>query len=268
MLLRESTRFDNKDSEPKAQVIGYLSSQKKIPFFQKHILSKALSFSKCQNEKACFSRRGNRRTTKWKNSTINCKTSAEFQARFDHFQELKPCFAFFVNPFIVNVVSDGCPICQPFVTNVSAVETKLTGSKKTLVNDTQQLISGHRFQKIPRIRKTSVQLHSVYSTTYCCDFFLCDEVRTIKSSCSPKNEHLGELMRTALTKYCLEFRGLEDKTKTWYWQLLYIISCKTCILYRTCIDTANCVCGLLVFLVFYKWLFHWTSSPTPGLYYV
>jgi len=32
----ESTRFDNKDSEPKAQV-RLLSSQKKIKFFQKHI---------------------------------------------------------------------------------------------------------------------------------------------------------------------------------------------------------------------------------------
>jgi len=41
MLLRESTRFDNKDSEPKAQVIGYLSSQKNIIIFQKQILSKA-----------------------------------------------------------------------------------------------------------------------------------------------------------------------------------------------------------------------------------
>jgi len=27
----------------------------------------------------------------------------EFQARFDHFQELIPCFAFLVNPFNVNV---------------------------------------------------------------------------------------------------------------------------------------------------------------------
>jgi len=27
----------------------------------------------------------------------------KFQARFDHFQELKPCFAFLVNPFNVDV---------------------------------------------------------------------------------------------------------------------------------------------------------------------
>jgi len=32
----------------------------------------------------------------------------EFQASYDHFQELKPCFAFLVNPSNVNVVGDGC----------------------------------------------------------------------------------------------------------------------------------------------------------------
>jgi len=30
----------------------------------------------------------------------------EFQARFNHFQELKPCFVFFVNPFNV-CIGDG-----------------------------------------------------------------------------------------------------------------------------------------------------------------
>ena len=40
MLLRKSTQFDNKDSGPKAQATGYLSSQKYIKFFQKQILSK------------------------------------------------------------------------------------------------------------------------------------------------------------------------------------------------------------------------------------
>jgi len=31
----------------------------------------------------------------------------EFQARFEHFEELKPCFTFLVNPFNVNVVGTG-----------------------------------------------------------------------------------------------------------------------------------------------------------------
>jgi len=37
----------------------------------------------------------------------------------------------------------------------------------------------------------------VYSTTYCCDFFLCNKVRKIKPSCNPEKEVLGELICAA-----------------------------------------------------------------------
>jgi len=30
-----------------------------------------------------------------------------------------------------------------------------------------------------------------------------------------QNEHLGELICTALTTYCADFRGLGDQSKTW-----------------------------------------------------
>jgi len=62
----------------------------------------------------------------------------ELKARFEYFQALKPRFAFHVNPSIVNVVSDGYPVRQRFVTNLCAVETKLAGSE-TLVNATLHL---------------------------------------------------------------------------------------------------------------------------------
>jgi len=55
MLLKESTRFDNKDSEPKAQVTGYLSSQKNIPFFQKQLLSKAFCHFRNVRMRTAFS---------------------------------------------------------------------------------------------------------------------------------------------------------------------------------------------------------------------
>ena len=41
-------------------------------------------------------------------------------------QELKPCCAFPINPFNVNVASDGCPVRQMFVTNTSTAGMKLT----------------------------------------------------------------------------------------------------------------------------------------------
>jgi len=56
----------------------------------------------------------------------------EFTARFDHLQKLKPFFAFLVNPFNVNVVGGGYPVCQQLVTNLSAVEMKLTEMQEDL----------------------------------------------------------------------------------------------------------------------------------------
>jgi len=41
-----------------------------------------------------------------------------------------------------------------------------------------------------------------------------------------KNEHLGELIRTALTTYFPGFRGLENQTRTSHRQLLHIIYVK------------------------------------------
>jgi len=48
----------------------------------------------------------------------------ELPAKLDYLQELKSCFL--VNLFNVSVASDDCPVRQPFVTNLSAVEMKLT----------------------------------------------------------------------------------------------------------------------------------------------
>ena len=49
----------------------------------------------------------------------------EFQSRFQDLQMLKPCFSFFVNPFVVDVITDGCPIPEPFVSEASVVEMEL-----------------------------------------------------------------------------------------------------------------------------------------------
>jgi len=56
----------------------------------------------------------------------------EFQARFDQFQEFKPCFAFLVNPFNVKVVGDGCPVHQPFVTTLTVAEIKLAETQENV----------------------------------------------------------------------------------------------------------------------------------------
>jgi len=78
-----------------------------------------------------------------------------------------------------------------------------------------------------------------------------------------ESTYLGELIRTPTR--CPGFQGPESQTKTSYRLSLHIIQCETCIHYRVCIDTTNWFCGSLVFLLFCKWPFHWTSLPTLGL---
>jgi len=97
----ESARFDNKDSEPKSHV-KLLSFTEKLKFF-KDKLPKAFShFPNVRMRMNAFREEkiAGHHLEEYKNKLYECW---EFQARYDHFQELKPCFAFLVNPFNVNV---------------------------------------------------------------------------------------------------------------------------------------------------------------------
>lgn len=48
-----------------------------------------------------------------------------FLAMFTDLQKRNPCLAFLVNPFIVDMVNDGCTILEALFTESSAVEMKL-----------------------------------------------------------------------------------------------------------------------------------------------
>jgi len=100
-------------------------------------------------------------TTKWKNTKMNWKTIGEVTKQMDHFQELKPCLAFLLSPIKVNVVGDACPVHQRIVTNLSAVEMKLTKIKYLArkimpvlnsVNANLQLIPCGRFTTSSHLR--------------------------------------------------------------------------------------------------------------------
>ena len=130
LVTRESSWIDGKDSEPKAQVkLPYLSSQKKINFFQRHILSKAFyHFPNVRKRTNAF--REEARPRMWKDTKIYCNTIGGASSQIWPFPRVKTMLGIPWHPFIVNEVSDGYPVRQPFVTNLSAVETKLTGFKK------------------------------------------------------------------------------------------------------------------------------------------
>ena len=100
----------------------------------------------------------------------------DFQARFEDLQELKPCFAFLENPFIVNVVAEGCPVPQPLATNRSTIELELTEMREDIAlknfNQHHPALDFRRMvpeSKYPELEKTSARLISIFSTTYCCE---------------------------------------------------------------------------------------------------
>ena len=104
LVTRESARFDNNDSEPKSQVRLLKFPEENYYFLRTHIFESILSFSQCQNENECFSRRGNCRPQSGRIMKWIVRLLEKFQARFDCFQEWRPCFAFLVNPFNVNAL--------------------------------------------------------------------------------------------------------------------------------------------------------------------
>ena len=140
----------------------------------------------------------------------------EFQARFDDLQEHKPCFTFLVNPFDIDVINDGCLVCKPFITNVSATKMELTELQDPALkffckcHSTLEL-----WQQVTELKKTSARLLSVFSTTYCCEsLFSVIKFAKSKYCASLTNEHLSELIRTALTSYRPDFQKLANRMET------------------------------------------------------
>ena len=70
-------------------------------------------------------------------------------------------------------------------------------------------------RKYPDLKKTSARLLSVFSTTYCCES-LFSVMKFVKSKyhASLTNEHLNELIRTALTSYRPDFQKQANKMKS------------------------------------------------------
>jgi hypothetical protein len=49
----------------------------------------------------------------------------EINYRFSDLRELKPSFAFLENPFLVDIMKNGCPVSQPITVDSAAVELQL-----------------------------------------------------------------------------------------------------------------------------------------------
>ena len=123
---------------------------------------------------------------------------------------------------LVDVVNDGCLILKPLVTKSSAVEMKLMELQEDLglktinkFHSTVELWEQFPEVKDPELKKASARLISLFSTTYCCESlysvmkFVKSKHRTILT-----NQHLTELILTALTTYQPDFWHLTANIQT------------------------------------------------------
>jgi hypothetical protein len=123
---------------------------------------------------------------------------------------LKPSFAFLENTFLVEVMKNGCLISQPIAVDSAAVELELLELQENegLKSVKQSGCSTIEFwkqvpeQKYPKIKACSQGLISIFGTTYSCES-LYSTLKFIKSKYRSvlTDEHLNELMRTALTSH-------------------------------------------------------------------
>jgi len=120
-------------------------------------------------------------------------------------------------------VSDGCPISSPITKDTAAVELELLelqedeglkGLKRSGVS-TIEFWKNVPEEKYPQTKMCTMKLISIFGTTYVCES-LYSTLKFIKSKYRSEltDEHLSELLRTALTNYQPDFTKLTEKINT------------------------------------------------------
>ena len=147
-----------------------------------------------------------------------------FQAKFIDLQKLKPCFSFLENPFETDVVTSGCPISKPLVSQAPAVEMELLELQEDLALKMAHapLATIEFWKQISEakhlhLKKTSIRVISVLSTTYCCESFY-SVIQFVKSKhrVTLTNQDLKELLRTAIISYQPNFKQFAAQSITMY----------------------------------------------------
>ena len=114
--------------------------------------------------------------------------STNFTTRFSDLLNLKPTFAFLLNPFVVDVVKDGCPVQKPHVAQTANIEAELLDlHQKFSLKSVSQSEPTVEFwkqvsvDKYPALRQASQRFLSIFGTTC----LLCHEVcQVIKHGCA------------------------------------------------------------------------------------
>ncbi|XP_065683999.1 general transcription factor II-I repeat domain-containing protein 2B-like [Hydra vulgaris] len=124
----------------------------------------------------------------------------DFQKRFKDLHELKSSLGFIVNPFLINIISNGCPIPEKMLEDISQFEMELLD-----LQEDQNLLMLHKtitfmeFWKIvpkvkyPQLKKIAIKFISIFGSTYTCES-LFSTMKFVKSKyrANLTSEHLSE----------------------------------------------------------------------------
>ena len=104
-----------------------------LKFFKEtHYQKHSVIFPMPECEPMHFAKR-QMQTTKWKNTEIHCKSTGGVPRQYRYFARIKTMLALPVNPFNASVDADGSTVRQSLVSNLAAVEMKLTKMQDDLV---------------------------------------------------------------------------------------------------------------------------------------
>ncbi|XP_025416544.1 general transcription factor II-I repeat domain-containing protein 2-like [Sipha flava] len=131
-----------------------------------------------------------------------------FEDRFKNLKLLKPSIAFLENPFVINVIENGCPILKSISMDTATLEIELLElledeGLKQFKYSCHSLLEFWKHVpviKYPKITLCAQKLISIFGTIYSCES-LYSTMKMIKSKhrSTLTDDHLTELLRTALT---------------------------------------------------------------------
>ena len=112
----------------------------------------------------------------------------DFQNRFKDLHALKSSLGFILNPFLIDVISDGCPIPLNMLKEVSHFEMELLDLQDQNLLMLHKALTLLDFWKIvpevkyPQLKKISIKFISIFGSTYTCES-LFSTMSQIKVSC-------------------------------------------------------------------------------------
>ena len=121
------------------------------------------------------------------------------------------------------MVASGCPISKPLVSEIPTMEMKLCELQKDLALTmghtsltTIELWKQKSEAKHTHLKKTSIRVISVLSTTYYCEsFYYVMKFVKSKHRVTLTNQDLKELLGTAITSYQPNFKQLATQMQTY-----------------------------------------------------